>query len=154
MSDVVWSINPQRDHLRDLVQRMRRFASDVFTSRNVDFEFNALEEDMKLNVDVRRQIFLIFKEAINNIARHSQCDRVAIDFHIVGESLVLRLKDNGSGFDPNTLVDGHGLASMRTRASSLNGVLHVSSDKETGTLLELTIPTRRTLFEKLKFPPT
>jgi ligand-binding sensor domain-containing protein/two-component sensor histidine kinase len=153
MSDVVWSINPQRDHLRDLVQRMRRFASDVFTSRNIDFEFHALAEDMKLDVDVRRQVFLIFKEGINNIARHSQCTRVVIDFHMFGESLVLRLKDNGKGFDTNKLVDGHGLASMRARALSLNGVLQIRSDNGTGTMLELIIPTRRTLLEKLKFPP-
>ena len=73
MSDIVWAINPQRDYVRDLVQRMRRFASDVLAAKDIEFTFLAPPEgfDRRLPADVRRQILLVFKEAVNNLARHS-----------------------------------------------------------------------------------
>src|SRR5262249_7779122 len=81
MSDIVWAINPRRDSLRDLVRRMRGFASEVFTSRNIEFHFHAPdpEQDIKLGPDLRRDIYLIFKEAVNNIVRHADCARAEIE---------------------------------------------------------------------------
>jgi signal transduction histidine kinase len=129
MSDVVWSINPRRDHLRDLVQRMRRFASEVFTARNIDFDFRApdSDKDMKLDVDVRRQVFLIFKEAVNNIVRHSGCTKAEIDFEKKDGWLILRLSDDGRGFDARGRAEGNGLGNMRARAESVRGTLEARS---------------------------
>ena len=81
MSDIVWAIDPRKDHLSDLTQRMRRFSSDVFTARQIAFEFHAPDaaRDIELGADVRRQVFLIFKESVNNIVRHSNCTRAAVD---------------------------------------------------------------------------
>ncbi len=69
MSDIVWAINPQRDHLSDLVHRMRRFAADTLTVRNIEFQLKlpADGEDIKLEGNLRREVFLIFKEALNNL---------------------------------------------------------------------------------------
>lgn len=80
MSDIVWAINPNHDQVSDLTQRMRRFASDVLTACNIDFGFRAsgYGQEIKLDADLRRQIFLVFKESVNNIARHSGCTRVDI----------------------------------------------------------------------------
>ena len=74
MGDIVWAINPKRDRVGDLLQRMRHFASDTFTGRNIDFTFRAPDagRDLALAADVRREVLLIFKEAVNNIARHAQ----------------------------------------------------------------------------------
>src|SRR5262249_20975615 len=101
MSDIVWAINPEKDHLRDLTQRMRRFASDVFTARGVNFQFRGprLEPDMRVGTDLRRQLFLIFKEAVNNAVRHSDCTRADIDFAVEKHCLVLQVKDNGKGLN-------------------------------------------------------
>ena len=73
MGDIVRAINPKRDHLIDLVQRMRRLASEVFAGRQMEFEFRAPESegDLRLGANVRRDVFLIFKEAVTNAARHS-----------------------------------------------------------------------------------
>jgi len=92
MSDIVWAIDPHKDHLSDLTQRMRRFASDVLTARNIDFEFEAPDAQRNLNLgaDVRRQVFLVFKESINNIVRHSACSHVHIEFRTM--LLMLSLK--------------------------------------------------------------
>jgi signal transduction histidine kinase len=75
MSDIVWAINPQKDQLRDLTQRMRRFASDSFTARNIRFQLRLPneDEDIRIYASLRREVFLIFKESVNNMVRHSGC---------------------------------------------------------------------------------
>jgi ligand-binding sensor domain-containing protein/two-component sensor histidine kinase len=141
MSDIVWSINPKRDTVGDLTQRMRIFASDVFPARHIALHFRAPDagEDLKLAIEARRQVFLIFKESANNIIRHAGCSETEIDFRIEGNWLVLRLSDNGKGFACQRAPTGHGLISMAERARNLGGEFLVSSD-ERGTTVILRIP--------------
>lgn len=148
MSDIVWAVNPKRDHLHDLVERMRRFASDTLAPREIDFRFAAppARSDMKLGSELRRQFYLIFKEGVSNLARHSQCSEADIDLSIYGSQLVLRLGDNGKGFDPTAAGNGYGgngLASMRERAAALGGQLEIVSDKQEGTTITLKVPLGR-----------
>jgi glucose-6-phosphate-specific signal transduction histidine kinase len=148
MSDIVWVINPQRDQLRDLTQRMRRFASDLFTSRNVDFTFRATgDEQLTVGADVRRHMFLIFKESINNIVRHSANAKADIELKVEGGSFVLTVADNGPGFEPSRTSEGSGLANMRERARLLSGRLHVDSRIGRGTIITLTVPLGATVTE-------
>ena len=141
MSDIVWAIDPHKDRLANLTQRMRRFASDLLPARGIEFRFAAGEEDIGVGPDVRRQVFLIFKEALNNAVRHSRCAAIEIDMRIEGAWLLLRVSDDGQGFDANDVSDGHGLASLQQRAHTLGGTLDVVSDP--GTSLTLRIPHRR-----------
>jgi ligand-binding sensor domain-containing protein/signal transduction histidine kinase len=129
MSDIVWSVNPKRDTLGDLTQRMRSFASHDFPARDIVFEFRVSSEngDRKLSVEIRRQVFLIFKESVNNIVRHSGCSKAEIDFTVERERLELRLSDNGHGFDSQGAPSGHGLTSMINRARRLGGELQIAS---------------------------
>ena len=141
MSDIVWAINPNKDHLRDLVQRMRRFASDLFTARQIEFSFDAPGEEqaLKIGADLRRQVFLIFKEAVNNVARHSECTAAQIEMRIENRWLTVRVADNGAGFDSSRVSEGQGLISMRARAKELGGNLEISSNSETGTTVLLKV---------------
>jgi ligand-binding sensor domain-containing protein/two-component sensor histidine kinase len=142
MSDIVWAINPKRDTLRDLVHRMRRFASDVFTARDIRFQFRVpdLEPDIKMGADLRRQFFLIFKESVNNIVRHSHCAQAEIDLKMEGGWLVLTARDDGRGFDPAMTSDGHGLMSMSARAKNMGGHLELASQLGQGTTVTLRVP--------------
>jgi ligand-binding sensor domain-containing protein/two-component sensor histidine kinase len=142
MSDIVWAINPNRDQLSDLVQRMRRFASDLFTAREIEFCFSAPDEKraLRLGADVRRQVFLIFKEAVNNIARHSHCTEAQIDLGIESKWLTMKVTDNGPGFEPADINDGQGLVSMRARAEGLGGELQINSNNGSGTTVLLRVP--------------
>lgn len=142
MSDIVWSINPQKDHLSDLVQRMRRFASDLLTSLNVEFRFRAFgpEKDVRLGGSIRREVFLIFKEGVNNTARHSACREVDIELRVTEQSLELRLCDDGKGFDPSIESEGHGLKSIRERARAIGGRLNMISTVGSGTVTTLEVP--------------
>jgi signal transduction histidine kinase len=145
MSDIVWAINPTKDSLRDLTRRMRAFATEIFTSHNIDFEFQApaADLDLKLGANVRRTVYLIFKEAVNNIARHSACEKATIDIHVEGSRLVLRIADDGKGFDTATVTDGNGLQSMRKRAEDSGGETSISTNPPHGTTITLRLPTHR-----------
>ncbi len=142
MSDIVWAISPERDRLLDLTRRMRQHAEELFTARDIELRFDAPEaaRHVKLGVDVRRELFLIFKEATNNAARHSDCARVEIDFRAAGAWLSLRIEDDGKGFAPATDSDGQGLMSMRRRAQILGGTLEIESHADQGTSVNLTVP--------------
>lgn len=146
MSDIVWAINPQRDHLSDLVHRVRRFAADMLTARNTQFTMDLpqSDDDMKLEGNLRREIFLIFKEALNNAVRHSGCTFVEIALRVGRDTLLLHLRDNGHGFDTSRVSDGHGLASMSSRASELGGRIRIASNPAEGSEITLEVPLKPT----------
>ncbi len=137
MNDIVWAISPDHDRLVDLVRRMRSHAEEVFTLRDIELDFSvpATDVDLHLSVGVRRDLLLIFKEAVNNAARHSDCTSVKIEFRSSGNSLVLEVADNGRGFAGGVSRDGQGLRSMKRRAKALGGNLEIRSAIDDGTSL-------------------
>jgi signal transduction histidine kinase len=150
MNDIVWAINPRRDHLSDLTHRIRRFASDVFTARDIEFNFSAPEaqHDIRLGADMRREVFLIFKESVNNMVRHSGCTEANIEFLIESGWLELKIRDNGKGFEPDREGDGNGLVSMRQRTARIGGTLDISSNHGKGTVVRLRAPLGRRAWRK------
>ena len=100
MSDIVWAINPERDRLVDLSSRMREYAEEVFASDGVELTFDVPEtlKDLRLGVELRRELYLVFKEATNNAARHSGCSRYRVEVRRSGDRLRITLGDNGRGF--------------------------------------------------------
>ncbi len=142
MSDIVWAINPSRDHLSDLSQRMRHFVSDLCTARHIDVRFRtpSADRDIGVGANVRREVFLLFKEAVNNMVRHSGCSEADIDFSAEPHQLLLRVSDNGRGFDPGGVNAGHGIRSMHERTEALGGRLDVLSQPGHGTTLVFTVP--------------
>src|SRR5262249_50841141 len=101
------------------------------------------QHDLKIGVDVRREVFLIFKEAVNNIIRHSGCSEARIEFLIQGGWIEMTLTDNGRGFDVAQASERNGVISMRQRALKLSGSLDISSNKGLGTTLRLRTPLKR-----------
>jgi signal transduction histidine kinase/ligand-binding sensor domain-containing protein len=142
MSDVVWAINPKRDTLRDTMRRMRQHAEDVFAGRGVPLDFHAPEGDDRLHMplDVRREFFLIFKEALNNAVRHSKCRTLRVDVQVNESGLHLRVADDGIGFDTSSEAAGNGMASMRRRAERIDATLDVISAPGHGTAVLLSVP--------------
>jgi PAS domain S-box-containing protein len=142
MSDIVWAINPQKDHLSDLTGRMHRFAADVLTAGNIKFTWHApnLDIDVPVGANVRREIFLIFKESINNMVKHSKCTEADLEITIDDKNLEMLLHDNGNGFDILDESDGHGVMSMRERADGLGASLSIESRSGNGTSIQLKVP--------------
>jgi signal transduction histidine kinase len=149
MSDIVWIVNPKLDQLRDLVQRMRRFASDLFTASGIEFTFQGPDEQhMKVEPDVRRHLFLIFKESVNNAARHSACTKADIRLLLEDGCFILTIADNGRGFDPANAAEVNGLINMRERARTLNGDFIIDSRSGAGTTISLKAPLKGTVKER------
>jgi signal transduction histidine kinase/ligand-binding sensor domain-containing protein len=150
MGEIVWAINPRRDRLSDLTQRMRRFASDMLPARGIEFTFEAphAQEDQRLGADMRRHVFLIFKESVTNIARHSGATRASIALGIDRAALRLTIADDGRGRTTSADTDdgsshGHGLSGMRARATDLGGTLRIDALATGGLLVALTVPLHR-----------
>lgn len=144
MSDIVWSVNPERDHISDLLQRMRRFGSDVLSARNIDFRFRipGAEQQLRIGTEVRREVYLIFKEGINNLLRHSGCTHAEIEVSIDGGWFELRVEDNGGGLGGNGNQQGQGLKSMSERARRLGGEIAFQPAEGGGLRLSVRVPIR------------
>lgn len=140
MSDIVWSIDPTKDDLTNVVTRVRAFASDVLEPKGIHWEL-ATEGDLdrvKLSPDHRRHIYLIYKEAINNIARHSGCVNAHLRLTVVSGSISFEISDDGKGLKDSTSggLGGNGLRNMGLRVADLGGTLTVESPPEGGTILK------------------
>ena len=150
MSDIVWSIDPRRDDLHHVVVRVRQFASDVLEARGIGWDFHVSPEveRLKLHPEQRRHLYLILKEAVNNVVRHAgEVRSVAISVEVAGGQLVGEVRDDGRGFVPvapgerqSNGLGGNGLPNMRARAESLGGRLEVESAPGAGTRLRLRLP--------------
>jgi ligand-binding sensor domain-containing protein/two-component sensor histidine kinase len=132
MSDIVWATDPNRDQVKDLAQRMRQFAGEVLGGSDVTFQLmlDAIEGQQKLSVNVRRQLYLVFKECLINVIRHSDATEAEVSLSGDATSLTLKISDNGKGFDPTEDGLGHGLASMRERTANVGGTIRWTSGVE------------------------
>ena len=141
MSEIVWAVNPDRDRVENLTQLMREYAEEVFASDDVELTF-AVPDTLKfvrLGADLRRDLYLVFKEAANNAARHSRCTRFSVEICRTRRALTMTIADNGRGFDPAT-ADGNGLSNMCRRLTLLGGRFEVGSNPGRGTTITLEIP--------------
>ncbi len=140
MGDIVWMIKPGESEASSLKQRMERFAYEICSSKNIGTTINIDElEKAKLTMEQRKNIYLVFKEALNNAVKYSGTERTDIKITVQNKELVLQVKDHGKGFDAAVNGNGNGLDNMKNRASELNGKLELISGKE-GTTVLLTIP--------------
>jgi ligand-binding sensor domain-containing protein/signal transduction histidine kinase len=145
MSDIVWAIDPEQDRLGNLTHRMRRFANDLFSQNGSRVRIDVPSENQNppLDADIRRQVFLVFKESLHNAVRHSGCTEVDLQLRLADGWLELFIADNGKGFDQERTGHGHGLASMRRRSEHLGGALVVESAPGLGTKVRLRAPLAR-----------
>jgi signal transduction histidine kinase len=134
LRDIVWAIDPDSDRLSDVVTRMRDTASALLHDVSVTFQVNPQRDLSRvIGMAARRDLFLIFKELLHNVARHSEARNVRIELQSTPDELRLVVADDGVGFTPAELQSGTGLKSMRERASRLGGDLQLSSEPGKGT---------------------
>ncbi len=147
MGDIVWSVDPRRDNLTSVVTRVREFALDMLEPPGITLVMRTPSDTdrIRLTPEQRRHLYLIAKEAVNNITKHAGCRNVSIGLALEGRRLSLEVNDDGRGFegDPPAGRGGQGLASMRSRAGQLGGALSVESGPESGTRLKLSFDLAR-----------
>ncbi len=145
MSDVVWSVNPGNDSLRDLVRRIRAFSLAREPGEGVVIGLSLPGDgvDLRLPPDLRRQAWLIFKEGLTNALRHADARRIGVTLSVEGDGLVLAVEDDGRGIAPGgNPMGGHGLVSMRERAAACGGSLEIGPGAGGGTRVLARLPLR------------
>lgn len=140
IDDIIWSINPKNDNRDELFAKMRRYGSDLLDNSNIEYSFNFsdTEAEQKIKAQVRKELFMIYKEALNNIIKHSGAGKVSITVTVSGtKNIIMEITDNGKGFDTGLLTHRNGLKNMRTRAESIQADFTVESIKGKGTTIKL-----------------
>lgn len=140
MKEIVWSINPKYDQLEEVVAKIQEFAIQTLESKgvNLKFDIGEIPKSIKLSPENKRNYYLIFKEAINNIIKYAQADNVYFSIKSNGRAMVTTLRDDGKGFDQNLIHYGNGLKNMKTRSLAMKARLSINTTKD-GTTIELVI---------------
>lgn len=141
MGDIVWMIKPGESEAGSLKQRMERFIYEMCSSKNIEASVDLDElEKWKLTMEQRKNIYLIFKEAVNNAVKYSGTEKIEVKAGTHNKELTLLVKDQGKGFDPDATAGGNGLDNMKNRAQELNGRLKITSETGKGASIELAVP--------------
>ena len=110
------------------------------SSKNINPHFNKIDfHDLKLPMEMRKNIFLIFKEAINNAAKYSGCKNIFVNMQMQTRMFILSIADDGEGFDITNAANGNGLTNMRKRAQELEGEISLISELNKGTIIKLSL---------------
>jgi signal transduction histidine kinase len=146
MDEIVWAVNPQHDTLDSLATYLGKFAQDFLAAAHIKCRIDVPMQlpAWPLTAEIRHNLFLAFKEALNNAVKHARTSEVWISLNITGMGFTLQLEDKGCGFAPNTagngspsdparLSTGYGLANMRRRLAEIGGRCEIQSTPGSGT---------------------
>ncbi len=142
MSDIVWAIHPKNDEFEKVLDRIRFFAAELLSTKNIVFNFKVQDyiNELKFEMEVRKNIYLICKEALNNAYKYSEASIITLNFQKVNNIFFVEIADNGIGFESNKLPSqGNGLFNMKARAIEINAVLKIESIAQKGTIILLKI---------------
>lgn len=139
---IAWATSPQLDHLRELKSRMQKAGAPLCHSHQIHFrlESRGLAEDSLVPGEIRQNLFLIFKEAINNLVKYSGASECETLLYTDRNRFVLQITDNGQGADGNVRGGGNGWQNMRRRADELRGQLEISAVPGGGTRIRISLP--------------
>jgi len=147
MSDIIWMIDSKNDTFLKLISRIQLIYTEFIDQNNtqVMFKYDTEIEKLKLTTIQIKSIYLIFKEAVNNINKYAQADKVEITILKMKKYIELKIVDNGVGFDidkitSNDQLSGNGLKNIKLRTKEINGDLKILSSKNEGTKIILTFP--------------
>lgn len=142
LDDIVWSINSNNDSVTEIIARMRRYAADIFEATTISFQFNSDKKISNRNMvmEQRRDLFLVYKEAITNIQKHAMATEVKINVRAEKKQISLTISDNGKGFDVSQSTYRNGLKNMRNRIEKWKGDFAVSSSRLHGTTISILLP--------------
>ncbi|TKK69309.1 hypothetical protein FC093_08310 [Ilyomonas limi] len=140
LDELVWNINPKYDLLEQLINKMKMFAVPLLSDNHIvcHFDVTVEKENKILLPNVRTDVYMIFKEAINNVIKHAQCSHCDIHILQAGKLLTLSVKDDGNGFDAATAaLHRNGISSMQDRARKIKGRFSIFSEPGRGTQITL-----------------
>ncbi|MEO5590948.1 MAG: sensor histidine kinase [Chitinophagaceae bacterium] len=142
MGDIVWAIHPGNDSMENLSARMKEFLTEMLEPLNITYQLREAINlhKAKLPVDKRKEIYLVFKEAINNAAKYSQCSNITVALSGDDKQFELLVEDNGKGFDMAMAKKGNGLRNMQQRAAAMGAGFTIKAGAGNGTHVGLKVP--------------
>jgi signal transduction histidine kinase len=142
LSDLIWAVKPSTDTLNSLADRIRTYAAGLLNNHDIrcsfDIPHNLPVET--LNLEAKRNLHLIAKEAINNALKYSGCTHISISLQRRNDGLHLSVKDNGRGFDLEKSQSGNGLRNMADRAKDIGATLTIDTGLGRGTMIQVVLP--------------
>jgi signal transduction histidine kinase len=144
IDEIIWSVNPGNDLAQDTINRLRKYLSEIFELHGIEYNIQLPEIDAhkKLSMQVRRDLWLICKEAVNNIVKYANCTKASIDMKTAHGLLHIKIYDNGVGFDFENAIakKRNGLANMKERVQKYKACkfeIDSKPDSETTLLFQL-----------------
>ena len=141
LNDIIWNVNSRNDSMEEILLKMRRYAAELFDNSNTvcHLTMDEMIAGKKLNMEQRRDVYLIYKEAMNNILKHAMANNVWIDMQWQSGKLYMKIKDDGIGFDSLVVTDRNGLRNIRLRTDKWKGSTLVTTAPGNGSLIEIII---------------
>ncbi len=138
MNEIVWALNQKNDTLGDLLAFSRSYAAEYLQPYNIQLEFGNANPEIIIPGEYRRNIFLVIKESLHNVVKHSKANKVSINFTF-NNQLHIIISDNGKGIDfDNVRQFSNGLENMKKRIESIAGTINIQNSN--GTLIDIKIP--------------
>jgi len=139
MSDIIWSINPDNDSLQQMLVRMKNYATEVAEATDITVNWSQSGDlsSAHLSMEDRKNVYLFFKEAVNNAVKHSTAQNLCMHLATTAHRITMAIKDDGKGFDPAGTTTGNGMKNMQRRAALLRGNVTIQSTPGDGTAISL-----------------
>jgi signal transduction histidine kinase len=142
MSDIVWSLKSPLEEKNSFLLKMKNYCQDLLAGKGIAAGFDI---DEKLDIAMtnplaRKNLLLIAKEAINNIAKYSGATEAFITLNQQESNAQLIIRDNGKGFDKTLIVPGNGLGNIEQRCRQLNGTCIIESAPGKGVIIICCFP--------------
>ncbi|MBO6620971.1 MAG: tetratricopeptide repeat protein [Balneola sp.] len=142
INDIIWAIDPGNDDWESFLTKCKRFSAEMFESKNIAYKIDIdAKAEIPINIKARKDLWLIFKEIITNLVRHSESSNAKVVLKSTKESFILTVEEDGIGFDTQKNYKGNGLTNIKKRVSSISesGNLILESEPKEGTRWELTL---------------
>ena len=150
MSDMVWVVNPANDGLDKLIFKIKEYAIEVLEPLDIVLRFKSIKgpDSIKLSTAQRKNTYLIAKEVVNNIVKHSLAKQVVITYATQNDFLSMTIEDDGKGFEIRSESTGNGLKNLHKRAEEIDAILLIASEKDKGVSVCLKIKKESLVIEQ------
>jgi signal transduction histidine kinase len=139
LSEIVWAVNPTHDSTESLIQYSKHFAIEFLrdSEMQVQLDFNTYEPEIHVKPELKRGVFMVLKESLNNVVKYSGAKNVIVHFIIKEDKFQLKVSDDGVGFNTFEKMNiGNGLMNMQTRMSQLGCHFAIYSEQGKGCSVE------------------
>jgi signal transduction histidine kinase len=142
INDIIWSIHPKNDSIERIILRMKELAAEMLEPNDIayqlDFDNQLTQLDMPMQD--RRHLFMLYKEALNNIIKYAGCKNAFLSIQVIDKNLVMKIEDDGIGFDTANYKPGNGLVNMQHRAAEMKAELVITTAPGKGCSIVLHYP--------------